>query len=142
MEFYQTPSPISNWTPKNPTQVSVKRVINKNNYKTNDVNRYVHITTFNIQHYYNILHYRSTKFSLIGVCLMKRCHYFCLKGLWFCMSFLVEFSISSSFTLNEVIFNYLNHAVKYYLLRVNKFCYSMEFHAISGYLYKYRLTNS
>ena len=58
------------------------------------------------------------------------------------MSFLVEFSISSSFTLNEVIFNYLNLAVKYYLLRVNKFCYSMKFHAISGYLYKYRLTNS
>ena len=58
------------------------------------------------------------------------------------MSFLVEFSISSSFTLNEVIFNYLNHAVKYYLLRVNKFCYSMKFHAISGYLYKYCLTNS
>ena len=58
------------------------------------------------------------------------------------MSFLVEFSILSSFTLNEVIFNYLTHAVKYYLLRVNKFCYSMKFHAIYVYLYKYRLTNS
>ena len=58
------------------------------------------------------------------------------------MSFLVEFSISSSFTLSEVIFNYLTQVVKYYLLWVNKFCYSMKFHAISGYLYKYRLTYS